>query len=444
MLSEEDNRLLTETGPGTAMGALFRHFWMPVLLTRDLPRPDSAPLRLRILGEDFLALRFSDGRPGIIEPHCPHRGANLFFGRNEQWGIRCAYHGWKFDADGRCVDMPNMPSGPQRDAARERIRLRAYPTREWGDFVWAYFGPDPAPDLPQMEFALLPPSHRYVSKKLQECNWAQSCEGGLDTAHFSFLHMSVEGGDQIALDVMSRSEAAASGDTNRVRWIRDDGAPRFSIADHDVGLALGAARTADDGHLYWRISQFMMPNHGLAPNAFPGENYHGQCWVPIDDRHCWVFCYTWNPERPLSDAERDRFARGHTVHAEVDRTGLPLRNRSNDYLIDRDDQHLRSFTGIAGVSEQDSAIQDSQGFIADRTREHLGPTDLGIVRFRRLMLESARDAAAGTPPAAATKAAGYRLRAGGTVAPAVESFAEIMIKRFGDPVGRVGGIETHE
>jgi phthalate 4,5-dioxygenase len=442
MLTAEDNRLLTETGPGTPMGMLFRHFWMPVLLSRDLSQPDSVPLRIRILGEDFLALRFSDGRVAVIEPHCPHRGANLFFGRNEQCGIRCVYHGWKFDADGRCVDMPNAPSGQAR-AAQERIRLRSYPTQEWGDFVWTYFGPDPAPELPQMEFALLPTAHRYVSKKLQECNWAQSCEGGLDTAHFSFLHMSVESGEQVALEVMSRSEAAASGDSKRVHWIRNDGAPRFSIAEHDVGLALGAARNADDGQLYWRVSQFMMPNHGLAPNAFPGENYHGQCWVPIDDRLCWVFCYTWNPERPLSEAERERFARGHTVHAEIDQNGMPLRNRANDYLIDRDDQRLRSFTGIAGVSEQDAAIQDSQGFIADRTREHLGPTDLGIVRFRRLMLQSARAAAAGTAPPAAAKAAGYRLRAGGMVAPAAESFAKIMTTRFGDPLGRVRVSDTH-
>jgi phenylpropionate dioxygenase-like ring-hydroxylating dioxygenase large terminal subunit len=437
MLSAEENRLLTETGPDTPMGMLFRQFWQPVLLSRDLPRPDMAPLRIRILGEDFLALRFSDGRAAVIEPHCPHRGANLFFGRNEQGGIRCVYHGWKFDADGHCIDMPNAPPGPQRDAVQSKIRLRAYPTQEWGDFIWAYFGAGEAPALPRLEFALLPPAHRYVSKKLQECNWAQACEGGLDTAHFSFLHMSVERSDTAALDIMSRSEAAASGDTNRVRWIRDDGSPRFSIAEHAAGLLMGAARTADDDRVYWRVSQFLMPNHGLAPNAFPGENYHGQCWVPIDDRRCWVFCYTWNPERPLTDAERTKFARGHTVHADVDEHGMPRRNRSNDYLIDRDEQRLRSFTGIEGVSEQDAAIQDSQGFIADRTREHLGPTDVGIVRFRRLMLESARAAAGGAAPSAAANAESYRVRAGGTVAPASQSLAQAMTERFGDPLGRV-------
>ena len=431
MLSAADNELLTRTGAGTPMGDLFRRFWLPVLLSRELPEPDGPPLRVRVLDEDFVAFRDTDGRVALLDPRCPHRGANLFFGRNERCGLRCAYHGWKFDVEGRCVDMPTMPP---ESRLRDRIRVAAPPTREWGDFVWAYLGPpEHQPALPELEVALVPPSHRFVSKKLQQCNWAQACEGGLDTAHFSFLHMPVAADDAEREALMSRSSA----DPDRTRWMRDDPMPEFSVVPHEAGLAIGAARRADGGDRYWRVSQFLLPNHGLAPNAFAGESYHGQTWVPITDEACWVYCYTWNPERPLTDEERRRLAAGHSVHAEVDERWVPIRNRDNDYLIDRVDQKLRTFTGIRGVSEQDACIQDSQGLIADRTREHLGLTDLAIIQFRRLMLQSARELRGGVEPAAAANGPAYNVRSGGAVAPGALPFAQVMDARFGDAVGRV-------
>lgn len=437
MLNAQDNRLLTETGAGSPMGELFRRFWMPALLSSELPGPDCPPAKVRLLGEDFVAFRDTQGRVGVVEPHCPHRGANLFFGRNEEAGIRCAYHGWKFDVQGRCVDLPTLEPGPQRDRICERIHLKALPVEERGGIVWAYMGPGTAPSLPEMEFLMVPPSHRYVSKKLQECNWAQACEGGLDTAHFSYLHASVEQDDGHAVLTMGQSALVASGNPNLLRWVRQDGRPRFTVLDHDAGIVIGGARTADGDDLYWRISQFLLPNHGLTPAAFPGENYHGQTWVPIDDRSCWIYCYTWNPDRPLTDAERAKFRGSHAVHAETDANHVPLRNRSNLYLIDREDQRLRSFTGIRGVSEQDACIQDSQGWIADRTREHLGPTDIGVVRFRRCILQAARDLAAGTPPAAAACPGAYRVRSGSAIAPASRPLEEVMRERFGHPYGLV-------
>ena len=209
--------------------------------------------------------------------------------------------------------------------------------------------------------------------------------------------------DEGMMKIMHQSEAAASGDKNRVRWMKNDGMPRFTVTEHDAGLLMGAARTADNDDLYWRISQFMLPSHALAPSAFPGENYHGQTFVPITDELCWIYCYTWNPERPLTNSERERFSKGHTVHANVDKNWVPIRNRDNDYLIDRDDQKHRTYTGIQGVSEQDACIQDSQGFITDRTRENLGPTDIGIVRFRRSVLEAAKNLAKGKEPKAVRK-----------------------------------------
>jgi len=213
--------------------------------------------------------------------------------------------------------------------------------------------------------------------------------------------------------------------------------PEFQVVPHEAGLAIGASRRADGSALYWRVSQFLLPNHGLAPNAFAGENYHGQTWVPITDEACWVYCYTWNPERPLTESERQRLRAGQSVHAAVDARWVPLRNRGNDYLIDRIDQKLRTFTGIRGVSEQDACIQDSQGLIADRTREHLGPTDAAIIRFRRLVLGAARDLRDGVEPEAARNGAAYAVRSGSALADRRVPFAEVMIERFGDVVGRV-------
>jgi len=431
MLSAEDNALLTRTGAGTAMGDLFRRFWQPVLLSQELPEPDGPPLRVKIFGEDLIAFRDSGGRVGLLDPVCPHRGANLFFGRNEQGGIRCAYHGWKFDVAGRCLDMPTMPP---ESRFRDKVRAGAYPAREWGDFVWAYFGPpEHEPPLPELEFALMPPSHRFVSKKLQQCNWAQACEGAIDTAHFSFLHMPV----WTAQDGIDTAVRRSSVDVERTRWMRDDPRPQFEVVAHDVGFVAGAARKADGDDLYWRIAQYMLPNHALTPNALPGENIHSQSWVPIADELCWVFCATWNPDRPLTEAERAGFRAGRSVHAQVDARWVPLRNRDNDYLVDRADQKLRTFTGIQGVSEQDAMIQDSQGFIADRTREHLGPTDIAVIEFRTLILRAARELRAGVEPPAARNGAGYRVRGGSIVADRSLSFADTMIKRFGDPLGRV-------
>jgi phenylpropionate dioxygenase-like ring-hydroxylating dioxygenase large terminal subunit len=433
VLSAEDNALLTRTGAGTPMGAFFRRFWLPVLLAQELPEPDGPPVRVKVLGEDLVAFRDTDGRVGLLDPRCPHRGANLFFGRNEGCGLRCAYHGWKFDVNGRCVDLPTSP--PASDF-RDKVRAGAYPTREWGDLVWAYLGPPAlAPALPQLEFAVLPPAHRFVSKKLQQCNWAQACEGALDTAHFSFLHMPVWSGDDAIDAAVSRSSV----DRQRTRWMRDDPRPDFEVVAHDVGFVAGAARRADGDERYWRIAQFLLPNHALTPNALPGENIHGQTWVPITDEAAWVFCYTWNPDRPLTEDERRAYRAGRTVHAEVDEHWVPRRHRDNDYLIDREAQKRRTFTGIQGVSEQDAMIQDSQGLIADRTREHLGPTDTAIIEFRRLVLRGARDLGAGVEPVAAGDGAGYRVRGGSIVADGRLSFAEVMLKRFGDPVGRVAG-----
>jgi phthalate 4,5-dioxygenase oxygenase subunit len=437
MLTEADNILLTRTGPKTPMGELFRRFWHPVLLSTELPEPDGPPVRVTILGEDLRAFRATNGSVGLVSPRCPHRGADLFFGRNEEGGIRCAYHGWKFGIDGRCLALPTMELGTgepglARERAEQNVHLLAYPTREAGGFIWAYLGPpEQIQALPVLEFTMLPASHVFVSKKLQQCNWAQACEGGLDTAHFSFLHMAISDADEVTARLLTK----VSSGTDTVRWMRDDGAPRFTILDHPAGLVLGAARRGDPGDTYWRISQFLMPNHGLTPNAFPGENYHGQCWVPIDDTSCWIHNYTWNPDRPLTAAECARFSSGSGIHAETDADYIPLRRRENDYLIDRVKQKTESFTGIEGISEQDACIQDSQGLIADRTNEHLGPTDMGVIRFRRLILEAARALVDGEPPLALAHPEAFCVRGGGAVVSLDMKLDDVMRARFGHEHG---------
>ena len=431
MLTHDDNERLTRTGAGTAMGDYFRRFWQPVALCEELPAPDGEPVRVVIMGEHLLAFRDSSGRVGLVSPRCPHRGADLYFGRNEEDGLRCAFHGWKFNVEGNCVDMPSMPAG---NAYQQRLRLRSYPTREWGDFVWAYMGPaGTSAQLPQMEFATVPATHRIVQKKLQECNWAQSLEGGLDTAHFSFLHMPAP---SVSLSGATGAVAQANADQQRLAWMRDDPLPVFTVNAHEAGFVAGAARKTGGANTYWRISQFMLPNHSLAPNALAGETYQGQTWVPIDDHSCWIYCYAWNPDRPLTDAERAKIAAGHGVFAALGPGYVPLRNRSNNYLLDRHDQKQVTFTGVRGVAEQDAMIQDSQGLISDRTTEHLGPTDLAIVRFRRMMLNGATELRDGKVPAAANNGAAYQLRGGSAVFDSSLPFDEVMRQRFGDIAGR--------
>ncbi|OYY44130.1 MAG: ring-hydroxylating oxygenase subunit alpha [Rhodospirillales bacterium 24-66-33] len=439
MMLAAENAFLTQSGPGTPMGDLMRRFWMPALLSEELPERDGPPKKIRVLGEDLLAFRQTDGRIGIVEPHCPHRGANLYFGRNEACGLRCSYHGWKFDIDGNCVDLP---TSPPESGYKDTIKLLAYPTREWADMIWVYMGPrESMPELPQLELGLVPAAHRYVSKKRQDCNWVQSLEGAIDTAHFSFLHAIPTRDEATRLDILRKTSAIGQegGLADRSRWVTDDPRPKFRIQGHDAGLVIAAGRKTDTTDIYWRIAQYLAPNHALVPVAFPGEVYHGQTWVPVDDTSCWIYTYSWVPDRPLSNAERAKYASGLSLHAEIDEHYVPKRNMRNDYLIDRELQKTLSYTGVSGVSDQDAAIQDSQGAIQDRTREHLGPTDVGIIEFRKLVMAAARALQQGEPPRAPAASARYAVRAGGWIAAAEKDLTTVMMERFGHRHGYVGG-----
>jgi len=371
MLSREDNELLTRTGPDTPMGRLMRRYWHPVVFSEQLAAPDCPPVRVGLLGEKLVTFRDSKGRVGLLDERCPHRTASLYFGRNEECGLRCVYHGWKFDIEGNCVDLPSEPPGSNFQA---KVRIKAYPCIERGGLVWAYLGP-PAlkPEFPELEWTLLPPEQRFASRHIQECNWLQGLEGGFDAAHLAFLH---QGSDATNGGVL---------------------ASRHEVMQTDFGLIVGAGRELENGDIRWGSNLMILPHHKVfatAPNA-------AHMWVPIDDENTMLYSVDFFPDGvPTEDNLRKSKAWLHIHTENIPGTDRAIQNRDNDYMIDRALQASgKSYTGLKGLAIQDCAIQESMGPIADRTLEHLGASDTGIIRIRRLLLDCIRDHEAGkTPP----------------------------------------------
>ncbi len=410
MLSREENELISRTGSGTAMGELFRRFWMPALLTSELPEPESVPVRVRLLSEDLVAFRDSNGRVGLLGAHCPHRGASLFFGRNEEAGLRCVYHGWKYDITGQCVDMP---SEPPESTFKDRIRTISYPCVERAGVVWTYMGPaDLQPAPPDFEWARVPESHVVVNKAIASCNYLQAMEGNFDSSHISFLHRRLIDFKQTGLP-NGAGHAARLGYTFNVR----DRAPQYTVVETDYGLMLGARRNAGDDGYYWRISQWLMPVFdmiGHDPGAMPMSAHAA---VPMDDEHVWFWAIRWEGDRPLTEAERIEYS-GEEARVPVLPGGFwPRANASNDYLIDRMAQRTESMTGIPGIGTQDLAMTESMGAIVDRTQEHLASSDAAIIRVRQALLDAARDLQRGVEPAPAQRPEVFHIRPTSVVLP---------------------------
>src|SRR6266511_1093229 len=270
MLSKEDNELLTRVGPGTPMGQLMREYWIPALLSSELAGADCSPLRVRLLGEDLIAFRDTSGRVVMLRGNCPHRGASLFFGRNEDNGLRCVYHGWKFDVAGRCMEMPNEP--PESNF-KDKIRAVAYPCEERGGLVWTYMGARATPPpLPDLEPNMLPEEKTVVTMALRECNWLQGLEGDIDTSHLQFLHYG------------SVPTAAVEAGTFS-QYGLDERAPRFSVTDTEYGTMYGARRPAEADTYYWRIASFLFPFFTMIPTGLLGHQIVARAWVPLDDDH---------------------------------------------------------------------------------------------------------------------------------------------------------------
>jgi len=382
-----DHKLLGETARGTPMGNLLRRYWTAALLSRELPENDGAPVRVRILGEDLVAFRDSNGKVGLVGEHCCHRGASLFFGENKECGLRCWYHGWKYDVTGQCVDMPNEPPG--KGFAKE-VRITAYPTIEKSGVVFAYMGPGKPPKLPALEWLTVPDSHTYVSKRLQSCHWTQGMDGDIDGAHLSFLH-----GKTAALDTAPDLQGS-----NSVDWIKHDIHPAFLMKKSAARILLATRRKAGAEEYYYRINQWFMPGYTTIP--LPGDGtLAGHSWVPMDDGHSWTFTWNWHPKRPLTDAEREEFASAKvSVHAKlIPGTFLPYYNRANDWAGPDAAPAKQPWMRVKNFQAQDMGITESMGPLYDRTKETLGSTDAVIVAVRKRLIDAARKVAkGGTPP----------------------------------------------
>ncbi len=380
MLTSAANELLTHVGPGTPMGNLMREYWIPACMSSEL-KADGEPMRLLLLGEQLIAFRDTDGRVGIMEHRCPHRCASLFFGRNEEGGLRCVYHGWKFDVEGNCVDMPNVK---EEQDFKHRIKAKAYKVVERAGFIWTYMGTRAeAPPMPALEVLQLPEADRMTRVHQRECNWSQSLEGDIDTSHFGFLHV---GGLKID-DV----------DPNSIhRWGVMDRAPDYKATETDWGTMYAAYRDADQGNIYYRFAHFMFPFVTLTPNGSFEDQVACTMNVPMDDTHTLTYNLSWTKKtRPLETLKNGDWIPGIAP----DQKYLPNTNdwygrhrlvarRENDYFIDRDMQKNVNYTGIQGIGRQDQAAVECMGEIVDRSLEHLAPSDRMIAITRKRLIDA--------------------------------------------------------
>ncbi len=390
MLTRDDNETLTRTDQGTPMGDVMRRYWLPALLSSELPEPDCPPVRVKLLGEQLVAFRDTSGKVGLLSEFCPHRLTSMFFGRNEEGGLRCVYHGWKFDTAGNCLDMMNEP--PDSDY-HTKIKTTSYPVVEMGDLVWAYLGPDDKrPPEPRFEWTQVPAEHRLVTKNWQECNWLQALEGGIDTAHAPILHRRItENTDRPGIAV----------NTNLVKGQ----APKLEVDRTDYGYRYAGVRDLGDERNVIRAYHYVMPFHQFRPLQFglqgqdPRSLIAGHVWVPMDDENCMVYNWMYNyAGQPLTDADKQeeyQLGRGPGEMLPDFRT---KRNKSNDWMIDRQVQKYETFTGIEGINTQDQAIQESMGPIVDRSGENLANSDMAIVIARRMLLAAAGTVADGGDP----------------------------------------------
>ena len=403
MLSRDDNELLCRIGPGTPMGNLMRQYWVPAALSSELPEPDGAPLRVRLLGEDLIAFRVSSGAVGLIQNSCPHRGASLFYGRNEAEGLRCVYHGWKFDVSGRCVDMPIEPA---ESNFKQKVRAVTYPCVERGGLIWTYLGPRPTPPpMPELEATMLADNRIQVYQR--DCNWIQALEGDIDTGHTVYLHLGGVDASEVPPDSWARYALA-------------DRAPRYEVTDTDSGVMYGAYRPAEADTNYWRIANFLFPFYAMIPTGVLGLEVRVRAWVPMDDAHTLAFLITHGAPPPPRNAGRQAVAPPETLPNTTDWYGRfrCAADGTNDYLIDRKAQKTVSFTGIGSIHLQDQAVTESMGPVYDRTREHLGTSDAMVIRTRKRLLDAARALRdRGQIPPGVDDPRVYAVRSGGVVLP---------------------------
>jgi phthalate 4,5-dioxygenase oxygenase subunit len=386
MLTAQENDLMCRVEGDAPMGQIMRRHWLPAVLSEEVPEADGDPVRVRLLGEDLVAFRDTDGRVGLIGEFCPHRNASLFFGRNEECGLRCLYHGWKVDVDGNIVEMSSEP--PESGFAA-KVKHRSYPTQEAAGIVWTYMGP--AEEMPEFEppvFQPTPDTKVSITKIMVDCNWAQILEGAIDSAHSSSLHAS----DMVP----ARVDGAKATDKN---WLRPstDKAPRLYVEPTNFGFRYAAIRRPianANTHDYVRTTLFIAPYTVLIP---PNNMYRiAILHVPRDDTHTAFYFVAFGGET-TPDTETWRKFNAAQVGIDLDETFQKKRTLGNNYLQDRRAMKLGNWTGIPGIPNQDIVMWETMGPIADRSKDRLGASDVAIVEFRRIMLQAAQTIQAGGP-----------------------------------------------
>lgn len=405
MKAAEMNELLTRVGSGTAMGELMRRYWLPVLLSSELPKPDGPPVRVRLLGEDLAAFRDSNGDVGLLDHHCPHRRASLFYARNEEGGLRCVYHGWKFAVSGRCLEIP---SDGGSDGLCRKVRAIAYPCRERNGVIWTWMGsPQQSSDskeatppaLPDLEWNLWPEDRTVLWRSLRKCNWLQCLEGDVDQYHQSFLHTRLDDSmdDQQYVTVPGKGNPTQSG-SQVLRLVRSNKTPAILMEDMDYGLMYAARRELDEENDYYRIRHFMFPFYTMVGGdlSAPEFVYNCKAWVPIDDTHTLVLEAQFRPGKPWNEEERTQLMEVRNPAGFAPATNEPggtwrhRANAGNDYLRDLELEQSTLYSGILSNPAQDAAMQESMGPIVDRSREHLCALDANIIRVRRQLARGAQ------------------------------------------------------
>lgn len=383
MMTAEENDLLTQTDRGTPCGELLRRYWQPVALSEELPQ-GGAPLPVRILGEDLVLFRDDQDRLGLIGLRCAHRGTDLSYGRIEDGGLRCLYHGWLYDICGRVIEQPGELGG---GAGRHEVKHPAYPCREAGGVILAYLGPGDPPLLPAYEFLAAPPEHRAVVKIFEECNYLQGNEGNIDPVHLSFLHQAIDEAQ------MARRRIVPGSDATDNRLLGEDITPTIEVEVTDYGLRIYTLRNSGRDKRYIRVTNFVMPNLAVFGGSTVGAGYAIHWHVPVDDTHHWKYVFAFSREKPLDDFQRNRSRADLTADYRL------VRNRANRYQQDRQSMKTETFTGMGfNFQVHDAFATESQGAIQDRTREHVVSSDKAIVAARKLLLNAMHDLKEGRDP----------------------------------------------
>ncbi len=380
MLAAEENDLLCMTGPGTPGGEMIRRYWQPVALAEEMPA-GAPPKPIRILSEELTLFRDGMRRLGLLGIHCSHRAADLSYGRIENGGLRCLYHGWLYDVEGNCIEQPGEPEGSN---FKDKVKQLSYPVKEAGGLIFAYMGPGEPPLLPAYEFMTAPDESLFASKVFSACNYLQGNEGNLDPAHLSFLHKFFKDGE--------RSRVVTGGISTSNTYFGTVVSPTIEVEPADFGLRIFTVRDAEDGKTYVRITNFVYPCLATNPQGIDGYNVNWH--VPIDDHTSWKIRVGFKRGGPIDKLQaRADFMR------EVDDEWVPHRNIGNHYQQDRDEMEATSFIGMGRFFPvHDLFATENQGPIQDRTREHLGYTDKAIAAHRRLLLGAVRAVQEGVDP----------------------------------------------